>query len=181
MLAIVWATTCGWAAAQSPPDRITYFSLDELFVKPRLPLPVLEEQAQLVLLVYHAYPTPLHHVRVIGESPRVEVRSEEIAELKPTVIEPLAVRLRVKRRPEGEVLRLPLAFVAEELGCRGTFVVTLPLTEAARDRAESEAALAVGEVEVVATPLGTVAFWSYLAITAGTIALLIWRRRGAGW
>jgi hypothetical protein len=151
-------------------------------VKPELPLRAVREQGQVTLLLYHTYPTSLHHLRLRGRSDVLQVTTEppDLAELEPTVIASVTLHLRRRGALFGDTAALPLEFSADEMSCRQTLSLTVPLTPPGEAAANEALSLPVGQVEVVVTKMGRVAYASQVAVALLLLAWLVGRRRKVG-
>lgn len=176
--ALVCGLLCaGLAGAQ----QVEFATWDKLFVKPQVPLRAVADEGEAVLLLYHSYPSSLHHLRLTVTGEAVELRGQPpvLDELVPTVIEPVTLRLRRRGAPAGDTASVTVTFSADELSSGQAMTLVLPLTPAGEAKANAALTVPVGELEVVISPRGRmVCILQVLAVAA----LLIWwlaRQRAA--
>ncbi len=121
---------------------------DRFFVNPSAPLPTVQAGGVLTVQLYHGYPAPVHDVVLAVRTPAGEVRSEPIAELRPTEIRALALNLPGEPGAAAAMADLDVTLTCKELAAPVTFAVALPGTEAELVVANNSLAKPVGELAV---------------------------------
>jgi len=167
-----------FAGAQEP----QYATWDRLFVKPELPLRAVVERGEVTLLLYHTYPSTLHHLRLSGGGAAFEVTADppELAELEPTLIVPVKLHLRRRGPMSGDTLTVPVEFAADEMSRRQTLDLTVPLTPQGEATGNEALSVPVGQVDVVVTKMGRVTYALQIGAVLLLLAWLVGRRRKLG-
>jgi len=158
------------ALKNAPPDRVV--------IKPRLPIPNCAQGGVVEVQVQHSYPAPLHNVKVSVEGAGVELVAPGAAidALKPTQLG--TVSLTVKATGQGDTVPATFLVSADELAQPARYELSLPLTDAAADRANLAEATPVGDIQVRVMRFGDFYGWLYatpLLLIVGAVVYR-WRR-----
>ena len=156
-----------------------YGTWDKLFYTPQLPVPAAEPTADVTVLVYHSYPTPLHDFQAVAQSDVLTVTKQPapLARLDPTEVKSLTFSVRAARKQAATTAVLQVTFRAKELHGTKSVKVTVPLTAAAEKELQQELAVPVGAMEVRIGGWGNQVYLIYLVPMLLLIAWMLWRRR----
>jgi len=155
---------------------------DRMFVKPQLPLRVVGEEGEVTLLLYHAYPSSLHNLRLSSPHPAFEMTADPpvVKEFEPTVFLNVTLHFRRRALVAGDTVVVPIEFSAEEMARSQAFDLTLPLTPQGEREVNEALSIPVGQVEVRVARFGEEVYYFYLVPMGLLLAWLLWRRTRFG-
>jgi len=177
LLAVVLAAFAAAASGQEP----QYTLLDQMRIKPEIPVRAVVGSGKIGLMLFHLYPTSLHHFKIIpqGEHLAVTVDPPEMAEFKPTTVETFYLHLVVQGQPKGDRLPLKMRMAADELRSDKEYTFPVPLTKKAEKEVNEEYVVPVGEIEVNVRRYGEEIYYLYVIPIFVMVGWLIWRKTKA--
>ena len=164
--------------AQPAASGTTYATTDKLSYKIEPPVSPFGRSGQVKVLLYHRYPTPLHHVTFKpDESVATLQQPAVIAELKPTSTESVTLALALASKPAGERTTVPVTISADELQTGAIIDVPVPMTEQAAAAINKELSVPVGTTIIQVLPFSNLLIYLCgVAVLVG-VGLVIWRTR----
>lgn len=152
---------------------VLYPAWDKLMVKPQAPLKPVASKGELALLLYHSYPDALHRLKIEVVPGEIVAGGDpvELAEALPTELNTVTLALKYQGVPSSDTAEAVLRFSADELAEPHDFRVLVPLTARGASEANQRLTLPVGEVPVIITPHGNLAFVLQMVLL---VVLLVW-------
>ena len=111
--AVLFVSLCAVSGAEEP----RFAGFDRLSVKLQQPILPVDPDGEIVLMMYHNYPSSLTNVRVVGSAPglTVECADPAVGEMLPTSFAEVPLRLALTEPASAEMLDLELTITADEV------------------------------------------------------------------
>jgi hypothetical protein len=161
------------------PQALEGISSDRFFFNPSAPLPTASAGGTLRVQLYHTNPAPVHDVVLTVSTPGGDVKSEVIAELRPTEMRAVEVAIPPLKGATGVTSDLKLTLACKELKAPAAFAVSIPGNENGRAVAEAALAKPAGELDVSIRRFGNLYGFAWgipLALVLCAVGWLAYRR-----